>query len=141
MKRIIGAAVAGVIAFSGIYALAASLNLTTSNLGASQSVVAACTPDTLQASYTGNTSYSSTLPGYQITAVTIKDTTATPTWTTCNSQSYRVTLSGSGNTSLGEVTGTLSGLANTAGNSFTTGAFGTAVNANLVTGVSVVIGS
>jgi len=141
MKRIIGATAAGVVVFSGVYALAASLNLTTSNLGAAQSVVAACTSDALQASYSGSTSYSATLPGYQVTAVTIKDTAGTPAWTTCNTQSYRVTLYGAGGASLGEVTGTVSGVTNTAGSSFTTAAFGAAVNANLVTGVAVVIGS
>lgn len=140
MKRVIGAVAAGVVAFSGIYGLAASLNMGTTNLGASQQVVAACTPDTLSASYSASTAYSATLPGYTVTAVTIKDTTPTPTWTTCNGQSYRVTLSGTGNSSLGEVTGSLSGLANTAGNSFLTATFATTVNANLVTGVAVAIG-
>jgi hypothetical protein len=139
MKRILGAIAAGVVAFSGIYALAASLSVTSNTLGAGTSVVASCTADTLTATY-GTLAYSTTVPGYTVTALAIKDNTATPNWTTCNSLAYRVTLYGSGNTSLGEVTGTVSGVTNTTGSSFTTATFGTAVNANLITGVAVVIG-
>ncbi|MGP8159760.1 MAG: hypothetical protein ACLQGJ_00850 [Candidatus Dormibacteria bacterium] len=139
MKRILGAIAAGVVAFSGIYALAASLSVTSNTLGAGTSVVASCTADTLTATY-GTLAYSTTIPGYTVTALVIKDNTATPNWTTCNTLAYRVTLYGSGNTSLGEVTGTVSGVANTSGSSFTTATFGTAVNANLITGVAVVIG-
>ncbi|HYA01276.1 MAG TPA: hypothetical protein VEK76_13155 [Candidatus Binatia bacterium] len=140
MKRIIGAIVAGVIAFSGIYALAASLSVTSNNLGAGTSVVASCTADTLKASY-GTPGYQSSVPGYTVTAVTITDTAGTPNWTTCNTQAYRVTLYGSGNASLGEVTGTVSGVTNVANSSFTTGSFtAPGVNANLITGIAVVIG-
>ena len=139
MKRIIGVAVAGVIAFSGVYALAASLSVSSNQLGAGTSVVASCTTDTLTVTY-GTLAYSTTIPGYTVSALTIKDNTAVPAWTTCNSEAYRVTLYGAGNTSLGEVTGTVSGVANTTGSSFTTATFGTAVNANLITGVAVVIG-
>jgi hypothetical protein len=139
MKRILGAIAAGVVAFSGIYALAASLNVSSNTLGAGTSVVSSCTADTLTATY-GTLAYSTTIPGYTVTALVIKDNTATPNWTTCNTLAYRVTLYGSGNTSLGEVTGTVSGVTNTSGSSFTTGTFGTAVNANLITGVAVVIG-
>jgi hypothetical protein len=139
MKRIIGAGVAGVIAFSGIYALAASLSVSSNQLGAGTSVVASCTADSLTVTY-GTLAYSTTIPGYTVSALVIKDNTATPSWTTCNSEAYRVTLYGSGGGSLGEVTGTVSGVANTSGSSFTTASFGTAVNANLITGVVVVIG-
>jgi len=139
MKRVIGAAAAGVVAFSGIYALAASLNVTSNSLGAGTSVVASCTADTLTATY-GTLAYSSSVPGYTVTALAIKDNTASPNWLTCNGLAYRVTLYGSGNASLGEVTGTISGIANTQGSSFTTASFSTAVNANLITGVAVVIG-
>jgi hypothetical protein len=139
MKRIIGAAVAGVIAFSGVYALAANLSVSSNQLGAGTSVVASCTADTLTVTY-GTLGYSTTIPGYTVSALTIKDNAGTPSWTTCNTQAYRVTLYGAGGGSLGEVTGTVSGVVNTTGSSFTTAAFGTAVNANLITGVAVVIG-
>ena len=139
MKRIIGVAVAGVIAFSGVYALAASLSVSSSQLGAGTSVVASCTADTITVTY-GTLAYSTTIPGYTVSALVIKDNTATPSWTTCNTQGYRVTLYGAGGASLGEVTGTVSGVTNTTGSSFTTASFSTAVNANLITGAAVVIG-
>jgi hypothetical protein len=50
MKRIIGAAVAGVLAFSGVYALAASLTVSSNTLGAGASVVSSCTANTLTVS-------------------------------------------------------------------------------------------
>ena len=40
------------VAFSGIYALAASLNVTSDNLGAGTATVAACQSATLNATYT-----------------------------------------------------------------------------------------
>ena len=52
MKRILGAIAAGVVAFSGIYALAASLSVTSDNLGAGTAAVAACQSATLNATYT-----------------------------------------------------------------------------------------
>ena len=139
MKRIIGVAVAGVIAFSGVYALAASLSVSSNQLGAGTSVVASCTADTLTATY-GTLTYSAAIPGYTVAALTIKDSGATPSWTTCNTEGYRVTLYGAGGASLGEVTGTVSGVTNVTNSSFTTVAFGSAVNASLITGVAVVIG-
>lgn len=141
MKRIVGAIAAGVVAFSGIYALAASLNVGSNPLGAGTSVVASCTADTLTATY-GTLSYSTTVPGYTLTTVVIKDNTATPSWTACNTLAYRVTLySGTGSpyTSIEETSGTVSGVANTQGSSFTA-TFATAVSASAITGVAVVIG-
>ncbi|MGO8687339.1 MAG: hypothetical protein ACLQT7_09215 [Candidatus Dormibacteria bacterium] len=139
MKRIIGAAAAGVIAFSGIYALAASLSVTSNTLGAGTSVVASCTADTLTVTY-GTLTYSSTVPGYTVSTVVIKDNTSpTPSWTTCNSLAYRVTLQGGSNASLEEATGTVSGVANTTGSSFTV-TFASAESASLITGIAVVIG-
>ncbi|MGD1033332.1 MAG: hypothetical protein ABR977_02725 [Candidatus Dormibacteria bacterium] len=137
MKRILGAIAAGVVAFSGIYALAASLSVSSNSLGAGTSVVASCTADTLTATY-GTLSYSSTLPGYTVTTVVIKDNATSPSWTTCNTLAYRVTLETTGNASLAEATGTVSGVTNTTGSSFT--ATFTAQSAALITGVAVVIG-
>jgi hypothetical protein len=138
MKRIIGAVIAGVIAFSGIYALAAGLSVTSNTLGAGTSVVASCTTDTLTVTY-GTLTYSSTVPGYTVSTVVIKDNTGTPSWTTCNTLAYRVTLEGASNASLEEATGTVSGVTNTSGSSFTV-TFGSAESASLITGVAVVIG-
>ena len=137
MKRIIGAAAAGVVAFSGIYALAASLNVTSNSLGAGTSVVASCTGDTLTATF-GTLTYTAGT-GYTVAALVIKDNAATPNWTGCNGLAYKVTLSG-GAPLPQEVTGTVSGVVNTTGSSFTTTSFSPVVNANLITGVSIVIG-
>jgi hypothetical protein len=130
MKRILGAVAAGVVAFSGIYALAASLSVTSNSLGAGNVVVASCQAATLNATYTPEAW--STTGGYTVSTVTI-----TGLASTCYSLPYRVTLySGSASpyTSLGEVTGTTP----SSGNSFAA-AF-SAVSAASVTGVSVVIG-
>ncbi|MGA3183431.1 MAG: hypothetical protein ABSE52_02375 [Candidatus Dormibacteria bacterium] len=135
MKRIIGAAVAGILAFSGIYALAASLSVTSNTLGAGSAVVSSCTADSLVVSY-GTPVYSSSIPGYTVTTVVIKDTQATPTWAACNTLAYRVTLTG---VTGDEATGTLSGLVNTTNTTYTV-TLPSAANASLITGVSVVIG-
>jgi len=139
MKRIIGAAAAGVVAFSGIYALAASLNVTSNTLGAGTSVTASCTTDTLTVGY-GTLTYTASVPGYTLTTVTITDNATSPSWTSCKNLAYKVTLEGAGNAQLVETTGTVPAtIANTTGSSFTTTAF-TAESASLVTGVAVVIG-
>jgi hypothetical protein len=128
MKRALGAIAAGVVAFSGIYALAASLNVTSNTLGAGTAVVASCQAATLNATY-APLAYSSTVPGYTAATVTVNGLAAT-----CYSLPYRVTLYGAGSVSLGEATGTTP----SSGTSFAA-AF-TAVNAASVTGVAVVIG-
>jgi hypothetical protein len=137
MKRIIGAIVAGVVAFSGIYALAASINLGTApTLGAATQTVAACTADTVTLSF-GALSYSAG-NGYEVSSVTATDSNATYFGATasanCNGHAYRVTLYGSGGTSLGEATGTVPAT----GDAFTTSAFSGVVAAN-VTGIALVI--
>jgi hypothetical protein len=137
MKRIIGAAVAGVLAFSGVYALAASVSSNT--LGAGVSVVTSCTADTLTVSYSP-LAYTASVPGYTLTTVTITDNTAVPNWLKCAGLSYRVTLEGATNNQLVEATGTVPAtIANTKGSAFTTAAFAPE-SASLVTGVAVVIG-
>ena len=142
MKRIIGAAVAGVLAFSGIYALAASLGVTSNTLGAGTSVVSSCTANTLTVSY-GALTYTASVPGYTLTTVTITNNTPTLTsnWTACKGLAYKVTLEGAtGNNQLVEATGIVpANITNTLGSSFTTAAFA-AESASLVTGVAVVIG-
>ena len=138
MKRIIGAAVAGVLAFSGVYALAAGLSVSSNTLGAGVSVVTSCTADTLTVSYSP-LAYTASVPGYTLTTVTITDNTAVPNWLKCAGLSYRVTLEGATNNQLVETTGTVPTLGATKGSSFTTTAFAPE-SAALVTGVAVVIG-
>jgi hypothetical protein len=127
VKRALIAAIAAVMTFGTAYGLAASLNLGTDSLGAGETVVAACQAGQLTATYTS--SYSSTLPGYQVSTVTV-----TGLASTCYSKAYRVTLYGPGNTSLGEANGTTP----SSGSSFAA-TFSPAVNAASVVGVAVVI--
>jgi hypothetical protein len=126
MKRILAAILAGLFTFAGVYGLAASLNLTTDSLGSGTATVAACQAGALDATYT--TTYSATAPGYTVGTVTV-----TGLASTCYGMAYRITLSGSGNTSLGEATGTTP----SSGTSFSATFSG--VSAASVTGISVVI--
>jgi hypothetical protein len=137
MKRILGAIVAGVIVFTGVWALAASLNTGTApTLGAATQTVAACTSDNVTLSF-GALSYSSG-NGYQVSTVTATDSNATYFGSSasadCNGHAYRITLYGTGGTSLGEQTGTVPAT----GDSFTTSAF-SGVSAASVTGLALVI--
>ena len=126
MKRILAAILAGLFTFAGVYGLAASLNLTTDSLGSGTATVAACQAGALDATYT--TTYSATAPGYTVGTVTV-----TGLASTCYGMAYKITLSGSGNTSLGEATGTTP----SSGTSFAATFSG--VSAAAVTGISVVI--
>jgi hypothetical protein len=127
VKRVLIATFAGLVTFAGVLGLAASLNLTTDDLGAGTATVAACQAGALNATYTA--SYSASTPGYTVGSVTV-----TGLASTCYAQAYRITLSGSGGASLGEATGTTP----SSGTSFTA-TFSPAVNASSVTGISVVI--
>jgi hypothetical protein len=127
MKRIVGVIVAGVIAFSGVYALAASLTVSSSSLGAGTATVAACQSATLNATYTPLTYTAGT--GYTAATVTVNNLQSS-----CYSVPYRVTLYGTGGTSLGEATGTTPATGSTFAAAFT------AVSASSVTGVAVVLG-
>ena len=99
MKRVGTAIIGGLLTFSIVYGLAASLNLTTDSLGAATTTVASCQAATLTATYTST--YSATAPGYTVGTVTITGLAAT-----CYSKAYKVTLSGAASASLGEATGT-----------------------------------
>jgi hypothetical protein len=135
MKRILGAIIAGAIVFAGVYALAASLNVSTTNLGAgSASITAACTSDTLQVQYSAF-SYSG---GEQVSSVSVVDTATTPSPGTCNGLHYRLDLTGTGGSSLANLTGTVSW----ASGSTVIGSapLSPAVSASSITGVALVIG-
>lgn len=127
MKRILFVALAGLFTFGGVYGLAASLNMTSDGLGAATQVVAGCQAGTLTATYTS--SYSASTPGYTVPTVTV-----TGLASTCYSKAYRITLTGAGNASLGEATGTTPA----SGTSFAA-TFSPAVSATSITGVSIVI--
>lgn len=127
MKRILAAITVAVITFSGVYGLAASLDLTSDSLGADTASVAACQSATLNATYA--TTYSASTPGYTLGTVTVTGLAAT-----CYGKAFRVTLYGAANASLGEVTGTTPSSGSTFGATFSP-----AVDAGLVTGVALVI--
>ena len=136
MKRIIGAIAAGVVAFSGIYALAASLNVSTPpDLGAYTHTVAACTgTDSLTVSYTGLAFTSGT--GYTITGVTVTDSTASfPA--ACTGHVWQVTAeeTSPGTTQSSPATGNTI----TSGTSSFTYTFGAAQAAANVSGIDIVI--
>jgi hypothetical protein len=133
LKRLGLAAMLGALVFGGVYGLAASLNVSTQTLGAGNTAVAACQSGTLTASYT--TAYDSTAGGYEVTAVNVSglDTTSSPN---CASKAYKITLTGSGNTSLLESTGTTPA----SGTTFSTASLAASnVLATSVTGLHVTI--
>jgi hypothetical protein len=125
VKRLLAAGIIGVIVFGAVFAFAASLTVNTKSLGAGNNAVASCNAS---ASISYNTAYSATIPGYKVTTAPITSAVA------CATMSYRVTLTGAGNTSLGEVTGSLDATG-AASPDFTSAN----VNAASVTGVQLVI--
>ena len=125
--KLVLAAVVASIVFAGVYGFAASLNLTSSGLGAGNAVVAACGSG-ITAAYT--TAYSATIPGYSVSQVNLSTIPAA-----CLSKSYRIQLTGAAGATVGaEMTGTLPASGTTA-NISTSGN----VDASLVTGISVVV--
>ena len=128
MRRTIVALAIGVAVFGGIYGLASSLNVSAKSLGAGSASVAACQAGTLTASYA--TSYSSTIPGYQVGVVTVSGLAST-----CYSMTFKVELVNASNVSLGEVTGTTP----SSGATFTADFTPSNVPAANVTGVHVVV--
>ena len=124
-KRFLVPAVVGVVTFGAVTAFAATLSVSSKSLGAGNATVATCNA-TAQVSY--NTSYSASIPGYKVTTAPV--TTAVG----CASMSYKVTLTGAANASLGEITGTLDGTG-AASPDFSA----SNVAASAVTGVSVAI--
>jgi hypothetical protein len=99
-KRTLAAVVAAVTVFTMVYAVAASLGVTSGGLGAGSDTVASC--DTaVSTSY--DTAYSAALPGYKVTTVHVTGIATTA----CDGKSIRVTLVGALDVSLAEKTGTL----------------------------------
>lgn len=121
---------AGLLVFGAATAFATSMTVTADNLGSGNATVLSCTAS---ATVAYNTTYSSAIPGYKITTVSI--TTATG----CAGKAYKVTLTGASNAALGtEKTGTL---LSTAGNEGKVTLDFTAdnVSAAAVTGISIVV--
>jgi hypothetical protein len=96
------AAFGGLAAFGILTASAASLGgLTSSSLGADQTVIASCDTDGVAMAYTNT--YDATANAYKVSGVNISGVAAG-----CNGKSFRLTLS-DGSVSLGEATGSISG--------------------------------
>jgi hypothetical protein len=98
--RFLAPVVVGAVVFGAVTAFAASMTVSSKSLGAGNVTVTTCNNN---AAVTYNVAYSATVPGYKVTTAPV--TTAAG----CATMSYRVTLTGAGNASLGEVTGTLDG--------------------------------
>ena len=134
MKRLLIALALGGLVFGGVYGLAASFGVSSQTLGSGNSAVAACQAATLTASYA--TAYDATVPGYEVTTVTVNglDTTTVPT--NCASKAYKITLTGASNAALIETTGTTPA----SGTPFSTASFATSnVSATSVTGIHVTV--
>ena len=127
-KKGILAVVVGALVFSSAYAFAATLGVTSNSLGAGNASVASCAA-TVTAAYT--TAYDSTIPGYRVSGVNLNNLTA------CSGKVITVDLTNLGNTSISQVTGTVTALEATAGNK--TIAVAGSINAGLVAGISVAI--
>ena len=125
MKRFLVPLGVGVVTFGGVTAFAATLSVSSKSLGAGNATVATCNASA-QVSY--NTTYSASVPGYKVSTAPV--TTAAG----CATMAYKVTLTGAGNASLGEITGTLDGTG-AASPDFSS----SNIAASAVTGVSVAI--
>jgi hypothetical protein len=127
-KKTLIAVVAALTIFGAVYGFAATLNVGANQLSAGNASVASC-----QASGTPTGTYSvaydSTLGAYKVSGVTVTNLD-----TNCASKAISVTLTGTGNSNLGTITGTVpvggGSLALTPGST---------ISAASVTGVSIAI--
>ena len=128
MKRALIALAVAATVFGGIYGLAASLNVTSSTLGAGTSVVAACQTDAINVTYVPTYDATATA-GYDATTVTLNGLVTA----TCGGKDYKVTLTGASDALLAEEDGTVPATGTTEAITFTN------VSAAAVTGVHVTI--
>jgi hypothetical protein len=128
-KKTLFALVLALTIFGAVYGFAATLNVGTNQLSAGNATVASC-----QASGTPTGTYSvaydSTLPGYKVSGVTVTSLDAG-----CATKTVSVTLTGSGGTNLGTITGAVPA----GGGSLALTPGATPISAALVSGVSVAI--
>ena len=100
-QRLVVAAIAGIVVFATVFAVAASLSITATSLGAGTATVASCDPDGVATAF--DTAYSAAAGGYEVSTVHITGI-ATPA---CDGLTMKVTLIGAGDASLAEQTVTL----------------------------------
>ena len=98
-RKPILALVVGAVVFSSAFAFAATLSVTSNTLGAGNAAVTSCATG-VTTSYA--VAYDSTIPGYKVSGVTV-----TGTLTSCSGKSATVDLVNSSNTSLGQMTHTI----------------------------------
>lgn len=125
MKKFLVPAVAGVVVFGAVTAFAATLTVNTNSLGSGTATVASCNSSAV---VTYNTAATTNAKTYDVTTAPVTSAA------TCSGKSYKVTLLGASNASLGEITGTL----NTSG-AATPDFTSLGIAAEDVVGVSVVI--
>jgi hypothetical protein len=127
-KKTLFALVLALTIFGAVYGFAATLNVGTDQLSAGNATVSSC-----QASGTPTgtyaVAYDSTLGGYKVSGVTVTGIDAG-----CASKSVSVTLTGSGSSNLGTITGTAP-----AGGGSLALTPGSTISAAAVTGVAVAI--
>jgi hypothetical protein len=126
-SRVVLALVVGATVFGSVYAVAASLGVTSSTLGAGGSNVVSCDTDGVTVNYA--VAYDSTVPGYKVSSATVSGLNAA----NCSGKTIKVTLTGASNASLAERTDVLTS-ATTDTLDFSTGT-GSPVSAAAVTGV------
>lgn len=102
-KKALFAFVLALTIFGAVYGFAATLNVGTNQLSAGNAAVASC-----QASGTPTgtyaVAYNATISGYAVSTVTV-----TGIDVNCNGKTLSATLTGTGGTSLGSVSGTIAG--------------------------------
>lgn len=131
-KRTLVALVAGLAVFATTFAFAATLGgLTSGEVGANNTVVAACDTNGVTTSYSA-ASWDATDQRYEVSQVTVGDVNDA-----CDGDTLKVTLTDSGGAQLAE--GTL--VIPTDASTSHTVSLGSAVAATAVEGVHVVIGS
>ena len=131
IKRMAVALAVAAIVFGSVFAVAASLGVTSDTLGAGGASVVSCDTDGVTTSY--STVYDASIPGYKVTTVTVNGIDGTA----CLGKTMKVTLSGTSDASLAERTAIL-GLLSTQSFDFSTGA-GSPVSAAAVLGIRAVI--
>ncbi len=130
-RRNLLALLAGVLAFALVVGAAASLGgITSTNLGADDSVVASCDTDGVTTAYT-NTYNTTGTAGFKVDDVTVGGVNDA-----CDGDSMTVTLTGAANASLGSAT---QAVPTGAGTTNVIDFLGQSILAESVTGVHVVI--
>jgi hypothetical protein len=129
-RRFVLALVVGGVAFTTVYAFAATLGVSSQSLGAGNAAVTTCAAS-VTATYA--IAYDSTVPGYKVSSVTLNNLTA------CNGKTITVDLTKADNSSIGQVTGTVLPADATAGTKTIALPASPVVSAALVTGVAVAI--